>query len=66
MKENDKKGCLLELLVVLLFFAGAALIGWGLWRISIAAALIYGGFVMLYLSGCVCKVINSNGKDRKL
>lgn len=63
MKENDNKNFPLALLVLLLFLAGTALIGWGLLRISVTAALIHGGIVLLYLSWCVSRTIYSNGKD---
>lgn len=62
MEKNEKKHRLSSLMV-LLFFAGTCAIGCGLWRISVTVAWIYAGVVLLYLSWCVSKVVNSNGKD---
>lgn len=54
-KQRDHKltGVLSELLVMILFFAGLALIAAGLWLIWPPVAMIFGGLAVLYLAGCV-------------
>lgn len=52
-----------EWLVVLLFFAGVALIAAGLWCIWPPVALIFTGATVLYLAMCVSKVAKSPVKD---
>ena len=54
-KQHEHKwtGVLSELLVMILFFAGLALIAAGLWLIWPPVAMIFGGVATLYLAGCV-------------
>ena len=52
-----------EWLVVLLFFAGVALIAAGLWCIWPPVALVFTGAAVLYLAMCVSKVAKSPVKD---
>lgn len=54
-KQRNHKltGMLRELLVMILFFAGLALIAAGLWLIWPPVAMIFGGLAALYLAGCV-------------
>jgi hypothetical protein len=52
-----------EWLVVLLFFAGVALIAAGLWCIWPPVSLIFIGVAVLYLAMCVSKVAKSPVKD---
>lgn len=51
---NHKKTAVLrELAVIVLFFAGMALIAAGLWHIWPPVAMIFGGLALVYLAGCV-------------
>ena len=54
-KQRNHKltGALRELLVMILFFAGLALIAAGLWHMFPPAAMIFSGLALLYLAGCV-------------
>ena len=52
-RNHKLTGALRELLVMILFFAGLALIAAGLWLIWPPVAMIFGGLAALYLAGCV-------------
>lgn len=56
-------GKIVELLVVILFFCGVALIAAGLWLFNIPLALIFMGAAVLYLAACISKSAKSNEKD---
>ena len=51
-KKHDSNP-LLDLLIVLLFFAGVALIAAGLWQIWPPLAFVFLGIACLYVAGCV-------------
>lgn len=51
---NHKRAAILrDLAVLVLFFAGLALIAAGLWHMFPPAAMIFSGLALLYLAGCV-------------
>ncbi len=54
-----------ELLVVILFFCGVALIAAGLWLFSVPLAMIFMGIAVLYLAAGISKTAKSNEKDGK-
>lgn len=56
------KNKLLGWLPELLFLGGVVLIALGLWRLSVAAALIFLGLALLYLGYCLNQVIHNDAR----
>lgn len=51
--KNNKASAVVDLLVVLLFFCGMALIAVGLWQIWQPVALVFLGIASWYLASCI-------------
>lgn len=57
-KNRNQKTTAVDLLVVLLFFIGVALIAAGLWLASRTLCLVFLGVSVLYLAACTNKAAN--------
>lgn len=65
MKKSNQASAVLELLIVILFIAGIALIAAGLWQWSRPLAFVFVGLALLYTSFCLSKTANPPRKDGK-
>lgn len=63
--DYKKAALLREVAVIILFFAGLALIAAGLWYIWPPVALIFGGVALIYLAGCVNMTAKSSERTVK-
>lgn len=57
-KNRKQKGAAADLLVVLLFFCGVALVAAGLWLASRTLCLVFLGISILYLAASINKAAN--------
>lgn len=65
MKDTNVAAIIIELLVVILFICGIALIAAGLWQVCPPLALIFMGAALVYVAACISKTANSPRKDGK-
>lgn len=63
--ENNKASVIKDLLIVLLFFCGVALIAAGLWQIWQPLAMVFLGITCLYLGCCVNMSAKSTERTEK-
>lgn len=57
-KNRKRKSTAADVLVVLLFFCGVALVAAGLWLASRPLCLIFLGFSAWYVAASICKAAN--------
>lgn len=64
-KNRKRRSAAADILVVLLFFCGVALIAAGLWLASPTLCLVFLGISVLYLAACVNTAANPHERTVK-